>query len=100
VALRKEQATLLERHGLTLRDLYRTLDKPGANPMKMLQDGLDDAARRAYQVPKGADPISYLLALNEEMAAKEEAGLSVVGPGLPPSVSDPNTFVTEDCLRA
>ncbi|WP_158920952.1 DNA methyltransferase [Acidisphaera sp. S103] len=100
LALRKERATLLERHGLTLRDLYRTLDKPGANPMKVLQHRLDEAVRRAYRMSNEDDPITYLLALNEEVAAKEGAGGFVDGPGLPSSVDDPRKFVTEDCLRA
>ena len=100
LALRKERTTLLARHGLTLRDLYRTLDKPGANPLKDLQTKLDDAVRQAYQMPKGADSITFLLNLNQKLASREAAGQSITGPGLPSSIMDPENFTTADCLRA
>jgi hypothetical protein len=100
VALRNERTAIQARHNLTLRDLYRTLDKPGANPMKILQDKLDDAVRLAYGMPKGADPIAFLFDLNQMMAAKQAAGETVIGPGLPSSVNDSDIFMTADCIKA
>jgi hypothetical protein len=100
VALRDERAAIQARHNLTLRDLYRTLDKPGANPMKILQDKLDEAVRLAYGMPDSADAITFLFELNQAMAAKEAAGEAVAGPGLPPSITDPAAFITTDCVKA
>ena len=61
---------------------------------------LDAAVRAAYGIKPKADPLSFLLALNKEVAAREAAGESVVAPGLPPCVTDPGLFITEDCVRA
>jgi hypothetical protein len=41
-----------------------------------------------------------LLALNLEVARREEAGESVTAPGIPPGRPDPARLVTEDCIRA
>ena len=58
----------------SLRDLYRTLDLPGQNPLRDLQDALDDAVRAAYGMKPTADPLAFLLDLNHQLAAAEEAG--------------------------
>jgi hypothetical protein len=99
VKLREHRAALLAKHNLTLRDLYRLLEKPGSNEMKTLQEELDAAVRRAYGMPKDADPIAFLLELNHRVAAKEAANEVVVGPGLPSTIADPSEFITSDCLR-
>ena len=91
VALRKERSMLLQRHNLTLRELYRTLDKPGSSPMRVLQGDLDTAVKQAYEMPQQADGIAFLLALNQELAAEEARGVAVVGPGLPPRIPIPKT---------
>lgn len=41
-----------------------------------------------------------LLALNLEVARREEAGESVTAPGIPPGHPDPARLVTDDCIRA
>lgn len=46
------------------------------------------------------DALPFLLALNEELAEKEGDETAIVGPGLPPIVGEPRTFVTSDCVRA
>ena len=56
--------------------------------------------RAAYGMKAKDDPLAFLLALNQEVAAREAAGESVVAPGLPPCVTDAAAFVTEDCVRA
>ena len=52
-----------------LRALYRTLELPGANPLK------------------------------DAHAAKIERHEPVTAPGLPPSFPEPQKLVTEDCIR-
>lgn len=81
-----------------MRDLYRTLDKPGANPMKERQEDLDAAVRAAYGIPLAADPLAYILDLNAQVAEAEAAGEVVQGAGLPASVGNPASCVTKDCI--
>ena len=38
---------------LTLRDMYRTLEEPGVNPLRDLHESLDQAVLAAY----GFDPV-------------------------------------------
>jgi len=83
----------------SLRDLYRTLDLPGKNPLRDMQDALDDAVRAAYGMKAKADPLAFLLALNHQLATAEKAGTPIVGPGLPPCVTEPSAFVTSDCVQ-
>ena len=42
------------------------------------------------------DPLTFLLALNGELADREADGRPVIGPGLPPWVEDAQRFVTAD----
>ena len=84
----------------SLRELYRTLDTPGDNPLRSAQARLDTAVRAAYAMPKAADPLAFLLALNLDLAARERAGTPVVPPGLPLPEADRAAFVTDDCVRA
>jgi hypothetical protein len=50
-------------------------------------------------VPKDADPLTFLLALNRTLAAKERGGEKITPPGLPLPVEEDAAFVTEDCVR-
>ncbi|QTN32270.1 hypothetical protein HZ994_07975 [Akkermansiaceae bacterium] len=99
VALRRLRREVMEKMGWSLRDLYRTLDEPGANPLREAQAKLDAAVRAAYAMPKGADILTFLLALNHSCAAKEAAGEPITPPGLPLPVDEHGAFVTGDCIR-
>jgi hypothetical protein len=83
----------------SLRDLYRTLDLPGKNPLRDMQDALDEAVRSAYGMKAKADPLTFLLDLNHQVAAAEKAGTAIIGPGLPPCVPEPADFITTDCVQ-
>jgi hypothetical protein len=82
------------------RDLYRTLELPGENPLKAAHEALDSAVRAAYGMRPEEDPLTFLLALNGELADREADGQPAVGPGLPPAVNDAHAFVTGDCVRS
>jgi hypothetical protein len=82
----------------SLRDLYRTLEEPGSNALRDAQARLDTAVRAAYAMPKTADILTFLLALNQSCAAKEAAGEKITPPGLPLPVAEHGKFVTEDCI--
>jgi hypothetical protein len=117
VALRALRREIMGKHGCSLRDLYRTLDEPGANPLRDAHARLDTAVRAAYGMncshglvgrrastadsqgrgqprePSAhptphsgvatADPLAFLLELNQQLAARERAGEPITPPGLP-----------------
>ena len=83
----------------SLRELYRTLEEPGANSLREAHTRLDTAVRAAYAMPKDADPLAFLLALNLTLAAKEKAGEPITPPGLPLPEAERAAFVTSDCVK-
>jgi hypothetical protein len=85
--------------GYGLRDLYRLVEQPGANPLKDAQGDLDAAVRSAYGMPAKSDALQFILDLNWELAAKEVDGEPIVGPGLPATVKNPDQFISDDCVR-
>jgi len=99
VAFRAVRNKLKATHNLSLRELYRTLELPGAHPMKEAQAKLDDTVRAAYGMTKSVGILEHLLALNKTVAARESAKQPVRGPGLPPGASGAK-YVTADRLVA
>jgi hypothetical protein len=88
----------MEKMNWSLRDLYRTLDEPGTNPLRDAHAKLDSAVRAAYAMPKDADILAFLLDLNQTCAAKEAAGEKITPPGLPLPGQEHGAFVTGDCI--
>jgi hypothetical protein len=99
VQLRALRRLIMDDLRWSLRDLYRTLETPGANPLRDAHEALDEAVRAAYGMKKNEDILAFLLKLNHEVADREGQLLPVVGPGLPPCVTDPTEFITDDCIR-
>jgi len=89
----------MQKHGWSLRELYRTLETPGTNPLRTAHEALDKAVREAYGMKPKDDILEFLLTLNHELAEKESRGEPIQGPGLPESYPDPAKLVTEDCIR-
>jgi hypothetical protein len=81
-----------------LRALYRTLELPGANPLKEAHAALDAAVLAAYGFDLKADLLAQLLDLNQSVAAKIAASQPVTAPGLPPIITNPAPFITPDCI--
>lgn len=101
LALRALRSETTRKLNFSLRDLYRTLEEPGDNPLREAQARLDAAVRAAYDMADDVDPLAFLLDLNVACAAKEKAGEKVTPPGLPLAASDEQqAFVTDDCIRA
>ncbi|HEX4338282.1 MAG TPA: DNA methyltransferase [Polyangiaceae bacterium] len=98
VNLRAARAEAQVQHGISLRSLYATLEKPGDHALRTAQDSLDLAVRRAYGMETHDNALAFLLDLNTKCAARELDGERIVGPGLPITVQ-PGEFVTEDCLQ-
>lgn len=82
-----------------LRELYRTLELPGANPLKDAHAALDEAVLAAYGFSGRQDLLAQLLELNLTVAARLERGEPVTAPGLPPSVKNSAPFITPDRIR-
>jgi hypothetical protein len=82
-----------------LRALYRTLELPGANPLKDAHAALDAAVLAAYGFSAKKDLLAQLLALNQRVAAKIEKGEAVTAPGVPPNYPEAKKLVTEDCIN-
>ncbi len=97
--LRLKRREVMVKNNLSLRDLYRLVETTPSNPVTVIQDKLDQATRKAYGMSKQEDILSFLLALNLKLHADEEAGKAIVGPGIPPFISEPQAYVTEDCVR-
>ncbi|MDQ6911274.1 MAG: hypothetical protein M3128_00160 [Verrucomicrobiota bacterium] len=95
-ALRKER---IRKARCSLRELYRTLDEPGTNPLRDVHAKLDACVRAAYGIAAAADPLAFLLELNLACAEKEKSGGKVTPPGLPLSPSEQLEFVTDDCIQ-
>ncbi len=98
VALRALRREIMAKLDYSLRDLYRTLEEPGANPLRDAHTKLDTAVRAAYGMPKDADILAFLLALNHDLAAKEKSGQKITPPGLPLPPTEHAAFITEDCI--
>ena len=97
--LRSFRNKVMEDNNFSLRDLYRTLDTPGANPLRKKHAILDKSVMDAYGMQQQEDPLKFLLDLNLELANKESKNALLVGPGLPPCVKDIEEFITGDCVQ-
>ena len=68
--------------GITLESLYNSLRDPGRNPLRNLQEELDEAVAAVYGFDPEEDPLGQLLALNQSIAAEESSGITQPrGPG-------------------
>lgn len=94
---RRERMARSER--LTLRDLYRSLEAPGKNPLRDLHAALDAAVLAAYGFEASGDVLAQLLALNQAVAARLERGEAVTAPGIPPDYPHPAELVSAGCIQ-
>jgi len=99
VQLRDLRRTVMERNRWSLRKLYRTLDLPGANPIREAHSSLDEAVREAYGMHSNDEPLAFLLNLDKECATRESEGEPVLAPGCPASFGDSGSITTTDCVR-
>jgi len=97
--LRRVRAGELPKMKGGLRALYRTLELPGANPLRDAHAALDAAVLAAYAFNAKADMLAQLLALNQAVAAKIEKGEPVTAPGIPKNYPYAKKLVTQDCIK-
>jgi hypothetical protein len=82
-----------------LRALYRTLELPGANPLKRAHAALDQAVMAAFGFNARKDLLAQLLDLNQRVATRIERGESVTAPGIPLGFPRPESLISADCIR-
>lgn len=99
VGLRTKRREIMARDNWSLRELYRAAEMKGKNPLIDVQAALDDAVAAVYGTTTDVDALTFLLDVNRSCAAREAAGETIIGPGLPPSVKDPAPFISDDCVR-
>jgi hypothetical protein len=98
--VRRVRAETLPKMKGGLRALYRTLELPGANPLKDAHAALGAAVLAAYGFDAKKDLLTQLLALNQQVASRIDQGEPVTAPGVPANYPDAKTLVTEDCIQA
>lgn len=96
--LRELRTVLRIKHRMSLRELYRSLELPGSNPLRDAHQSLDKAVASAYGIDADADKSTFLLDLNARVIGLQEAGEAITAPGLPPIVKDATPFISDDCL--
>jgi len=96
--LRRVRAAALAKMKGGLRALYRTLELPGANPLKDAHAALDAAVLASYSFNANKDLLAQLLKLNQEVAAKIENGSDCTAPGVPKNYPDATKLITKDCI--
>lgn len=101
--LRAVRRRICTENGYSLRDLYRTLELPGANELRNAQEKLDAAVKQAYlykipQEMKRMSTLEFLLELNELCAEAESSGQTIVPPGLPQFAVGRRKFYSSDCV--
>jgi len=89
----------MQSNGWSLRDLYRTLETPGANRLRDAHASLDSAVRAAYGMKETEDLLAFLLRLNLELSRLEAEGKGITPPGHPIAISHPEELSTGDCIR-
>jgi len=72
--LHHERTKALKDYNLTLRELYRTLEQPGKNPIKELHRQLDKAVMEVYDFDMAVDILPQLLKLNKNVSGAEDNG--------------------------
>ncbi len=102
--LRSIRNRIRTRNQWSLRELYRSLELPGKNPLKDAHEKLDQAVRQAYLYGSHREmdkltPLELLLRLNELCATAETEGFEIVAPGLPEFCKNYSRFFSEDCIH-
>ena len=97
--LRNLRHQIMIKNSYSLRQLYRTLDHQGNNPLKDSHDNLDDAVRKAYGMKADDDILEYLFCLNQDVSSKESNNVEVLAPGLPAFITDRLPYLSDDCVQ-
>jgi hypothetical protein len=98
VSLRQKRRELRQKHRLSFRDLYRSLELPGDHALKAVHGELDRAVREAYGLDANDEPFGFLPDLNFALAQSEADGNVIQAAGLPSFINDKAAYVTTDSI--
>ncbi|EKE03960.1 MAG: hypothetical protein ACD_20C00124G0012 [uncultured bacterium] len=102
--LREIRNKIKVENDLSLREIYKLLELPGDNSLKVAQNNLDKAVQEAYffGCPKeiqSKNILEFLLELNDVCYEAEHEGLTIQGPGLPDFCKDEKSLFSDDCIE-
>jgi hypothetical protein len=97
--LRQYRHEIMKETKFSLREIYRTLDITGKNPLRDYHKALDKAVMECYGFAEKEDLLTQVLALNLDIAAKEAKAEKVQAAGLPDFITDKAEFISDDCVR-
>lgn len=97
--LRSVRASALSKMNGGLRELYRTMELPGANPLKDAHASLDAAVLAAYGFTAKDDILSALFGLNQQVEKDLASGSTVTPPGVPPGTKSATDLISADCVE-
>lgn len=101
IGVRATRDRLTKEFKLSLRELYRSLERPGDHLLKEAHAALDQAVRDAYGMGKRDTVLEFVFELNRTVFERESSMQPVVGPGLPPSAAkNAAEFITSDCIAS
>jgi hypothetical protein len=98
-SLRDLRNEIKSKHNMTLREIYKMLEKSGKNPLRELQDDLDNAVRKAYGMRKRDNILEFLLELNGSIHELEQKEQAVTGPGVPSHIQNIEQLISGDCVE-
>ena len=99
VSLRALRREIMAANGWSLRDRYRTLETPGASPLRDAQAARDTAVRIAGGMKEQEDALAFLFRLNLELAGLETKGQPITSPGLLTTVPARERLISSDCIQ-
>lgn len=97
--LRAKRREIMDKNDFSLRDLYKLMEITPNNPVTEIQNKLDAAVKAAYCMKEDDDILEFLLSLNQECHKKEESGELITAPGLPSFITEPEKYISDDCVR-
>jgi restriction-modification enzyme MmeI-like protein len=78
-----------------LREIYQLTELPGSNILKDAQAALDIAVLECYGLKTAS--LTDLLLLNQDVFSRQERGVSVTAPGIPPGIPR-DAVISIDCM--
>jgi len=97
--LRNYRNELIQKHSITLRDIYRQLEIPGNNPLKDIQLKLDKTVMEAFEFDLNQNLLTQLYNLNLHVSEEETKGNFVQSPGIPICIKDISELISDDCIK-
>ena len=85
---------------MSLREVHKTIDMPGENPLRQCLHKLDEAVMQAYQIKTESQALRKLFDLNKEIHEAEIQGIPMQGPGIPAMFKEnAEEWISEDCIN-